>query len=208
MSSNLSTKFILIEIPFSRGLGIKALKWNTKTGIRLKMTIIICPGIHDPTLTGDFIANLQQHSVNLENYLIFPTDRYPAFSGFHLWQFLQEQQISKKPLTFLAFSAGVVAAIAAAQFYQLNGGKVEKIIALDGWGVPLWGNIPIYRCSHDYFTHWSSALMEIGRISFYADPPVEHLALWRSPHQVSGWMINKNNYSFTTEATFLATLLI
>lgn len=171
------------------------------------MTIIICPGIHNPTLTRDFIASLQFHSIELENFLIFPTERYPAFSGLHLWQFLQEQKISKKSLTFLAFSAGVVAAIAAAQFYQLEGGKVEKIIALDGWGVPLWGNIPIYRGSHDYFTHWSSALIGEGNISFYADPPVEHLALWRMPHQVSGWMFNKNSYSFTTEATFLAMLL-
>ncbi|PSF33040.1 hypothetical protein C7H19_20800 [Aphanothece hegewaldii CCALA 016] len=171
------------------------------------MTIIICPGIHDPALTQEFITNLQRHSIELKDYLIFPTERYPAFSGFHLWQFLQEKNFLQKDLTFLAFSAGVVAAIAAAQFHQLGGGKVKKMIALDGWGVPLFSNFSSYRVSHDYFTHWSSALMGDGEISFYADPPVEHLTLWRMPHQVSGWMINKNSYSLTTLATFLATLL-
>lgn len=164
------------------------------------MTIIICPGIHDPRLSEDFIKCFPQ----LKNYLIFPTDHYPAFSGFHLWQFLQKQKILNQPLTFLAFSAGVAAAIAVAQFEQL---QVKKIIALDGWGVPLFGDFEIYRCSHDYFTHWSSALMGGGEVSFYAAPPVEHLFLWRHPDQVTGWMINKNSYSFTTAAIFLANLL-
>jgi hypothetical protein len=102
-----------------------------------KMTTIICPGIHDPAATQVFVAHLP-----LDDYLIFPTDRHPAFSGVHLWQFLQGQKNLSDPLTFLSFSAGVVAAIAAAQFWQFAGGRVEKMIALDGWGVPLWGNFP------------------------------------------------------------------
>lgn len=171
------------------------------------MTLIICPGMHDPALTEDFLTSLQQYAICSDDYLVFPAAQYLAFSSFHLWQFLQEQKISQKPLTFLAFSAGVAAAIQVAYLWQSAGGQIEKLIALDGWGVPLWGDFPIYRGSHDYFTHWSSALIGEGDISFYADPPVEHLALWRSPHQVSGWMIDKNSYSFTTEATFLATLL-
>jgi len=44
-------------------------------------------------------------------------------------------------------------------------------------GVPLVGNFPIHRLSHDYFTHWSSAVLGSGNDSFYADPPVEHLEM-------------------------------
>ena len=57
---------------------------------------------------------------------------------------------------------------------------MKALIAFDGWGVPLVGNFPIYRISHDQFTHWSSELLGKGDKSFYADPPVEHLDLWRS----------------------------
>ena len=53
--------------------------------------------------------------------------------------------------------------------------------------MPLTGNFPIYRVSHDYFTHWSSGLLGAGYKGFYADPEVEHLDLWRSPANVYGW---------------------
>lgn len=90
-------------------------------------------------------------------------------------------------LVFVAFSAGVVGAIAAARLWQAQGGSVKALIALDGWGVPLYGKFPIHRLSHDYFTHWSSALLGSGCDNFYADPAVEHLDLWRSPQQTQGW---------------------
>ncbi|MGB3188280.1 MAG: hypothetical protein WBB43_02490, partial [Limnoraphis sp.] len=68
---------------------------------------------------------------------------------------------------------------------------VKALIALDGWGVPLGGNFPIYRISHDRFTHWSSALLGGGVESFYADPPVEHLDLWSSPQTARGWWLHR-----------------
>ncbi len=53
--------------------------------------------------------------------------------------------------------------------------------------MPLLANFPIYRISHDRFTHWSSSILGEGESGFYADPEVEHLDLWRSPHTCRGW---------------------
>jgi len=156
-------------------------------------SIIICPGIHDPHLTDRFLKSLQEAQIASEGFIIYPTQIYPAFSAFHIGQFLEQRlaKSSDRTVIFLSFSAGVVGAIGAAWAWQHSGGKVAAFIALDGWGVPLGGDFPIYRLSHDEFTHWSSALLGSGRESFYADPPVEHLTLWRSPDLVCGWQIKK-----------------
>jgi hypothetical protein len=150
------------------------------------MTVIICPGVHSPELTQEFLINLPVAPANL---LIFPTEKYPAFSAIDVLQFLKEHQSLDVPVVFIGFSAGVVGAIGAAWGWQLLGGEVKALIALDGWGVTLAGNFPIHRLSHDYFTHWSSACLGAGEDSFYADPPVEHLELWRSPYTVEGWWV-------------------
>jgi hypothetical protein len=114
------------------------------------------------------------------------------------------------PLVFIGFSAGVLAAIVAAHAWQVGGGTVRALIAVDGWGVPLAGNFPIHRLSHDYFTHWSSALLGAGADRFYADPPIEHLDLWRSPHRAEGWWVRSlpgQPLTRTTAASFLTALL-
>ncbi|WP_421656938.1 hypothetical protein [Leptothermofonsia sp. ETS-13] len=111
---------------------------------------------------------------------------------------------------FIGFSAGVAGAIGAAWGWQWWGGKVKALIALDGWGVPLVGNFPIHRVSHDYFTHWSSALLGAGEDSFYAEPGVEHLDLWRSPHTASGWHLTAGSSHSpirTTAARFIMTFV-
>ncbi|WP_107669471.1 hypothetical protein [Cyanothece sp. BG0011] len=150
---------------------------------------LICPGFHDQGLTDSFIRNISHHSINLDNLLIFPTDQYPPYSGFHLVQYLREKCHKKtQKLIIIAFSAGVVAAVTAAWQWQLQGTTIKGLIAFDGWGVPLGGNFPIYRVSHDQFTHESSIILGTGSMNFYADPAVEHLDLWRSPHLVQGWM--------------------
>ncbi|GBF81585.1 hypothetical protein [Aphanothece sacrum] len=153
---------------------------------------LICPGIHEQKLTDKFIENALN---NLDFILVFPTDKYPAYSGFHILKFLQEKSVDKsQQLVIISFSAGVVGAINAAWTWQLQGGIIKGFIAFDGWGVPLMGNFPIYRVSHDEFTYWTSAILGTGTLSFYADPPVEHLDLWRSPQLVKGWMVEINNY--------------
>ncbi|MGH7998281.1 MAG: hypothetical protein ACREPR_02310, partial [Brasilonema sp.] len=127
------------------------------------MTVIICPGIHDSRLTDRFVQALEQQSCRLGDYLVVPTDNYPVFSALHLLQFLQQRFALKdsrsRSLIFISFSAGVVGAIGAALAWQQWEGHVRALVALDGWGVPLLGNFPIHRLSHDHFTHWSSALL-------------------------------------------------
>lgn len=156
------------------------------------MYVLICPGFHDRQLTENFIEGLKLSHSWSEKLLIFPVETYPAYSGFHILEFLQASIESpiETPLIFISFSAGVVGAIAAAWGWQMSGGNIKAFIAIDGWGVPLAGNFPIHRISHDYFTHWSSALLGSGADSFYAEPPVEHLELWRSPHNSQGIWVN------------------
>ena len=148
------------------------------------MTIIICPGVHPPELTDRFIRSLE-----LQNYLVLPTEIYLPYNAIAVSQWLDRQALSKtQALSWIAFSAGVVGGFGAAIAWQLQGGKIHSFIAFDGWGVPLMANFPIYRVSHDYFTHWSSSILGAG-LGFYVEPAVEHLELWRSPISCCGWRV-------------------
>ena len=193
---------------------------NNRNGLSRQSTVIICPGIHDLHLTQEFLQGLQHTEIsNLSNswvdrILIFPAEDYPAFSAIHILEFLQRHsEPIATSLVFISFSAGVVGAIGAAWGWQLLGGRVKAFLAFDGWGVPLYGNFPIHRLSHDYFTHWSSALLGAGEDSFYADPAVEHLDFWRSPDVCQGWWVhaatvgNRKRRTFTTAAQFVTQLL-
>lgn len=171
------------------------------------MTIIICPGMQNPALTSSFVSRLCERDKNCRasvpeayrnldsvNILNFPGNGLLPLSGFHILEFLH-QNINdrlKSPVVFISFSAGVVGAIAAAYGWQLSGGHVKAFIAIDGWGVPLFGDFPIHRISHDYFTHWSSSLLGGGDNSFYADPPVDHLQMWENPQDVQGVWVTTN----------------
>ncbi|NJO40735.1 MAG: hypothetical protein HC865_08765 [Cyanobacteria bacterium RU_5_0] len=161
------------------------------------MKVIICPGIHPPELTQNFLTGLGQ---SIAAPLIFPADRYPAYSAKHILRFLYHQlgRSFDEPVLWIGFSAGVVGAIGAAHLWAMLGGQVRAFIALDGWGVPLLGDFPIHRLSHDAFTHWSSALLSRGE-GFYAEPPVAHLELWRSPQTAYGWWVNPVVYASTQE---------
>lgn len=182
--------------------------------------VIICPGIHEPQLTQDFLEALHRDNIsNLSNdwnnkVVIFPAQDYPAYSAVHILEFLQHYLGSiKTPVVFIGFSAGVAGAIGAAWGWQLLGGTVKAFIAFDGWGVPLYGNFPIHRLSHDYFTHWSSALLGAGEESFYADPAIAHLDFWRSPDVCQGWWVHPattgkpEQRTYTTAAQFVTQLL-
>ena len=158
------------------------------------MTVVLCPGIHSQKLTHKFLCELFPASSSV---VVFPTERYPAYSGWHLIQFLEAQRLNSSmngakshSVLLVGFSAGVVAAIAAAWYWKIMGRSVKAIIAIDGWGVPLYGNFPIHRMSHDFFTHLSSTVSEKLGDCFYADPSVEHLDLWRSPASVRGRWVN------------------
>ncbi|MCC5628551.1 hypothetical protein LC613_10740 [Nostoc sphaeroides CHAB 2801] len=165
------------------------------------MSIIICPGIHDPELTESFRVGLLDVVVrdsaiapNAANILVYPGKDFLVLSALHILQFLRHRFTGslKSPIILISFSAGVVGAIGAAHLWQLFGGRVRAFIAIDGWGVPLQGNFPIHRMSHDYFTHWSSCLLGCGQNNFYAEPAVDHLSIWRSPQIVQGCWVDSS----------------
>ncbi len=172
------------------------------------MPIVLCPGFHPPQLTQNFI---QAVGLSSQSPLVFPAEREPAYSPVHLLRFLhQSLPAQSSPVTFIAFSAGVVGAIATARLWQRQGGEVAAFFALDGWGVPLAGDFPIHRLSHDRFTHWSSTFGSIDQDSFYADPGVGHLDLWSTPQIAQGWWVcadrQRSPYR-TTAASFMTDLL-
>lgn len=188
-------------------------------GLSVHSCVMICPGIHEPQLTQDFLEALQRGKTNhlssgwTTKVLIFPTQDYPAYSPMHILEFLQNHTHQTTPVIFISFSAGVAGAMGAAWGWEKLGGKVQALIAFDGWGVPLYGNFPIHRVSHDYFTHWSSALLGTGSESFYAEPAIEHLDLWRSPDRCTGWGLGRTTVDQaeykkrTTAAQFVNHLL-
>jgi hypothetical protein len=166
------------------------------------MSIVICPGIHDPHLTEQFTAGL--------DLAIAPRvlpQSVPVYSPLHVLEFLLSDCNLAEPLILIGFSAGVVGSIGAAGSWQHQGGQIRALIAIDGWGVPLCGQFPIYRLSHDWFTDWSC--QGLGKIdqSFYAEPAVTHLDLWRSPAQAQGWQLRGQVRTKTTASQFLHQLL-
>lgn len=161
------------------------------------MTIIICPGIHSPQLTEQFLLCIQKRSER--EFLVLPTAEYLPYSAIAIFRWLNLQNLSKsEPLSLISFSAGVVGSFGAALAWQMQRGKIAHFIAIDGWGMPLIANFPIYRISHDYFTHWSSSILGAGQGGFYADPEVKHLELWRSP-TCHGWQTISPGYKTRTQ---------
>ncbi len=167
------------------------------------MTVVICPGIHDPKLTEQFLEGLFINWQSLSyssDLLVCPIQDYAPYSAIDISKFLwySKSITTDIPLLFIAFSAGVVGAIGAAWTWQLQGGQVKALIAIDGWGMPLTGNFPIYKVSHDYFTHCSWGIFGSPDESFYAYPSVEHLEIWRSPDITTGWWLHQNSLEVKT----------
>jgi hypothetical protein len=177
------------------------------------MTIILCPGMHDPHLTDAFWKSIGQRYAELYTGEFTPVaHQVPqanvwGVSPLHILEFLNQTVSVPQPILMISFSAGVVGAISAAWAWQLQGGLVHAFVALDGWGVPLTGSFPIYRLSHDEFTHWSSQPLGMGQAPFYAEPGVEHLDLWRAPDQARGWWLRDHNPERFTAADVICHIL-
>jgi len=178
------------------------------------MTLIICPGIHDPALSDRFLNALNRQlqatgsNCQILPEQVLPTQRHMPFDGLAVWSFVEERADPPAPLLLIGFSAGVVGAIAAANLWQAQGRTVAAAIAVDGWGVPQIGDFPLHRVSHDHFTHWSSALLGAGQDSFYADPPVEHLDLWGFPEGALGVRVSPSGPpKQMTAIAFIAALI-
>ncbi len=165
------------------------------------MPVVICPGIHHPRLTEQFVAALDL-AIPPQ---VFPQS-LPVYSPLHVFEFLQHHCHVFDPLVVIGFSAGVVGSVGAAQRWQQHGGKIQSLIAIDGWGVSLSGQFPIHRLSHDWFTHWSCQWLGPTEQSFYAEPAVGHLELWRSPAQTLGWQVQGHARTKMTARQFLRQL--
>lgn len=149
--------------------------------------IIICPGFHPPQLTQDFISAMGWSSLHERECYVIPA-KFAPYNVPAIYHWLsQTLNPSTTSLSFLGFSAGVVGAIGTALLCQQQGGTVKCLIAVDGWGVPLLGTFPIYRISHDPFTHYTSQLLGRGQQNFYCDPEVSHFKLWQRPDMAWGW---------------------
>jgi len=180
----------------------------------------VCPGVHSPQLTASFLTAMALDQADPMRVCVIPGDRQPVYSPLHGLSMLQHRlgaPWAAPPVLFLGFSAGVVSLAAIAPLWQALGGTVLGLIALDGWGVTLAGNFPIHRLSHDRFTDWSSALLDLPLDlltaaargdRFYAEPAVAHLDLWRSPHTTTGWWQSASGTQrFTTAAVCLQALI-
>jgi hypothetical protein len=177
------------------------------------VSIILCPGIHAPELTEGFWNAIQQvkspnlATTELPNPYIVPEAERWAFSPVHTLQFFHQMLPISEPLVLIGFSAGCVGMVGAAWTWQQQGGTILALVALDGWGVPLYGTFPIYRLSHDVFTHWSSQALGMGQDPFYAEPGVAHLELWRSPDQSWGWWCKDGQRQWTNAAIVVRQIL-
>lgn len=153
---------------------------------------IICGGFNSALLTANFYDYLItiSHNIDEDNSVIFKLDRtqkiFP-YDGINIYEKLSKkyQNLSLYNLTFIAFSAGVIGAIIAGNLWQKYGGKVNKLLAFDGWGIPLISDFPCYRISHDYITHLSYFGGE--KNAFYCYPSVSHQQLWQNPQNIKGW---------------------
>ena len=154
-----------------------------------RLPVVVGPGFHPAYLTAQMVRSLADFA---HPYVVdaLPADPLGVFRW--LTQTLgspQDSPSDPQPLVAIGFSAGVVGLTGALTLWQQQGGKVAQFFALDGWGMPIAG-LPVYRLSHDLFTHWSTLPLGTGKVNFYADPPVEHLQLWGQPEQVQGWQVS------------------
>jgi len=171
--------------------------------------VLVCPGVQELSATQAFVAALRSRLAPEDQLWCLGPEVLP-YSSAHILAALSQRCDAQKPLLWLSYSAGVVGSLGAAWAWQAMGGTVTAFVALDGWGMPLGGAFPIHRLSHDDFTHWSSALLGTGSENFYADPPVSHADLWRSPAEVRGWQVTRvpggETRSPTTALEFLVAL--
>ena len=183
---------------------------SRRTQTRHQLPVIIGPGFHESQLTQQWVRSLPSYT------------RYQVMDGFaaspvaaYDWLLANVGQPDDGspavPIVAIGFSAGVVGLAGALALWNQQGnqqgGEVARLIAVDGWGVPVIG-VPVTRMSHDRFTHLSSLPLGAGENNWYASPGVDHLALWGEPEQAVGrsvkrWDIAPESGVAMSAATFL-----
>ena len=152
-----------------------------------KRPVIICPGFHKPQLTEQFVQSVFSPSQALDRFRPLVVEALCAdpIAIFNWMTRSLGPPAETQPVLAIGFSGGVVGITGALLLWQQQGGKVAKLIAIDGWGMPVVG-LPVCRVSHDAFTHWSMLPLGAGDVNFYADPAVDHLQIWGEPERVAG----------------------
>ena len=153
------------------------------------MRLVICPGVHEPKLTDCFLTGLSglwglahlPKPANSRACQDFSRHKYPPFSPLDILHFLCREELAGESLVFVSFSAGVAGAIGAAWTRQQLGGKVRAFFCLRRLGSTPGGQFPIHRVSPRLLYGLDFSNSGRGGESFYVDPAIEHLDLWRSP---------------------------
>ncbi len=176
--------------------------------------VIICPGFHKAQLTEQFVRSVfsspdSSLSSGFRPLVVEAVCADPLAVFNWMTQTLRSPDQKTQPVVAIGFSGGVVGIVGALLLWQQQGGRVKKLIAIDGWGMPLM-DLPACRLSHDYFTHWSSLPLGAGKVNFYADPPVDHLQMWGDPDRVKGQVTKswqRQNDQPVTAAEFIRQML-
>jgi hypothetical protein len=178
---------------------------------RSQIGVILCPGLRGAEDAPGFWQAIQAHRSSNENaqpsVIILPRD-CPVYSPKHVYHSIEpDLKAGLQRWIWIAYSAGVVGALGAARRWHEQF-PVHAFIALDGWGVPLAAPFPVYHLSHDWLTHLGVTFTNRLAGTFYAEPAVSHLELWRSPQMVTGWeSYTQGDRHFTTAAAFVAQLI-
>lgn len=148
------------------------------------MQLLLCPGYHSSDLTHSFLQSLLA-AMTPDRLWVLPI--WTASRNLPWLLTAKDAPQKEQTLNIIAFSAGVVAAYPLVMAWQSMGGT-SRLIAIDGWGMPLMGDLSIYRMSHDRWTHRTTYFPSASESKgyFYSCPGVEHLALWQSPHRAVG----------------------
>lgn len=180
---------------------------NPKKTLKLR----VFSGFHDPNLDSRFLANFLSawETTQLQDIITLEISLY-AIGDWLQPSVTHDTKVNHdhperhhgvEGTIFLGFSAGCMRAALASQLYQATKKPVLGLIAVDGWGLPLiHTQIPIYRLSHDLFTHNSSMVLG-GKGVFFADPPVPHLSIWEYPDCVSGWYCRNEKTAMEMKAS-------
>ncbi len=182
---------------------------------RSQIGVILCPGLQGADQSPHFWQAIQaQRSAAIAAalpsslpWVVIPPD-CPVYSPQHVYEYIQSYATAGlEEWIWIAYSAGVVGALGAARRWHEQF-PIRALIALDGWGLPLTAPFPVYHLSHDGVTHFGVKFMNRLAGTFYAEPAVSHLELWRSPQTVTGWAsYTQGDRRFTTAAAFVAQLI-
>ena len=159
--------------------------------------LLVIPGVVPQEATDRFVQQL-----GVSGICCVPVSVAP-FNPWSIEQFTQTQDLDTN-LVVIAYSAGCVGALGWIPLWHRQKKAIKALIAIDGWPIPFWGKFPIYRVSHDLYTHRTTLYLGAGREQFYCDPAVEHRNLWAYPEASWGLWVKQNDKQ---KKTYRATAL-